>query len=68
VAVALGDCTSLTLSLLGLGALHAASAFWFAVKARRVLASSRAQRGFNFAGGSLLSAAGVWAMLARRAV
>jgi threonine/homoserine/homoserine lactone efflux protein len=166
VAVALGDCTSLTLSLLGLGALLAASAFWFAVvkfvgglyllwlgvkllrsgisaagmdlgvrspgsrwrlfantylvtalnpkgivffaaflpqfisqdgnvtlqlwvlavtfvvmaivnatlytvfavKARRVLASSRAQRGFNFAGGSLLSAAGVWAMLARRAV
>src|SRR5688572_11559729 len=30
-AVALGDCTSLLLSLLGLGALLAASAFWFAV-------------------------------------
>jgi threonine/homoserine/homoserine lactone efflux protein len=31
VAVAMGDCTSLSLSLLGLGALLAASAFWFAV-------------------------------------
>ena len=30
-AVALGDCTSLALSLLGLGALLAASAFWFGV-------------------------------------
>jgi threonine/homoserine/homoserine lactone efflux protein len=30
-AVALGDSTSLTLSLLGLGALLAASAFWFSV-------------------------------------
>lgn len=164
-AVALGDCTSLSLSLLGLGTLLAASAFWFAVvklvgglyllwlgvkllrsgisaaefsapavpssrwrlfantylvtalnpkgivffvaflpqfiapngnvtlqlwvlaitfvlmaiinatlytvfaaKARRLLSSSRAQRGFNVAGGSLLSAAGVWALLARRTV
>jgi hypothetical protein len=32
-----------------------------------VLASSKAQRGFNLAGGSLLSLAGVWALLARRA-
>ena len=30
VAVAMGDCTSLSLSLVGLGALLAASAFWFA--------------------------------------
>jgi threonine/homoserine/homoserine lactone efflux protein len=30
-AVALGDCTSLVLSLLGLGALLAVSAFWFTV-------------------------------------
>ena len=39
----------------------------FAAAARRALASPKAQRGFNLAGGSLLSAAGVWALLARRA-
>ena len=40
----------------------------FAASATRLLASPRAQRRFNMAGGSLLSAAGVWALLARRAV
>lgn len=38
----------------------------FAASARRLLSSPRAQRGFNLAGGSLLTAAGVWALLARR--
>ena len=38
----------------------------FAAVARRALTSPRAQRGFNLAGGSLLSCAGVWALLARR--
>lgn len=38
----------------------------FAGSARRLLASPRAQRGFNLAGGSLLSGAGIWALLARR--
>lgn len=38
----------------------------FASSARRFLASPRALRGFNIAGGSLMSAAGVWALLARR--
>ena len=38
----------------------------FAAAARRALASPRALRGFNLAGGSLLSAAGIWALLARR--
>ena len=38
----------------------------FAAKTRRLLASHRAQRGFNTVGGSLLFAAGVWALLARR--
>lgn len=163
-AVALGDCTSLALSLLGLGALLAASAFWFGVvkivgglyliwlgasllrsgiaaealrlpaapatrrrlfantwlvtalnpkgivffaaflpqfvdpaaaaarqlwllaatfvvmaivnaalyaafaaSARRALSSPRARRRFNLGGGSLLTAAGVWALFARRA-
>ncbi|KQU81349.1 MULTISPECIES: LysE family translocator [unclassified Rhizobacter] len=40
----------------------------FAASARQALASPRAQRRFNLAGGSLLSAAGVWALLARRPV
>ena len=38
----------------------------FAAAARRLLASPRAQRRFNLAGGLLLAAAGVWALLARR--
>ncbi len=38
----------------------------FAASARRILSSPRAQRRFNFAGGSLLSVAGVWALLAKR--
>jgi len=38
----------------------------FAASARQFLSSRRAQRGFNLAGGSLLGAAGVWALLARR--
>jgi threonine/homoserine/homoserine lactone efflux protein len=38
----------------------------FAARARKLLASPRAQRHFNLAGGSLLSAAGLWALVARR--
>ena len=38
----------------------------FAGSARKALASPRAQRSFNLAGGSLLSAAGVWALFAKR--
>ncbi len=38
----------------------------FADTARQALASPRAQRHFNLAGGSLLSCAGVWALLAKR--
>lgn len=38
----------------------------FAASAREILASSRARHGFNVVGGSLLSAAGVWALFARR--
>jgi len=40
----------------------------FAGSARKVLSSPRAQRRFNLAGGSLLSVAGVWALMAKRAV
>jgi threonine/homoserine/homoserine lactone efflux protein len=38
----------------------------FAASARRLLASARAQRRFNVSGGLLLSAAGLWALLAKR--
>ena len=38
----------------------------FAGAARRLLASPRAQRRFNLAGGSILTAAGILALLARR--
>jgi threonine/homoserine/homoserine lactone efflux protein len=37
----------------------------FASAARRLLASGRAQRRFNVLGGSILSAAGLWALFAR---
>ena len=40
----------------------------FAATARRVMSSSRAQRRFNLSGGTLLTAAGIWALLARRPV
>ena len=39
----------------------------FAASASAFLASRRAKRGFNLAGGSLLSIAGAWALLAKRA-
>jgi threonine/homoserine/homoserine lactone efflux protein len=38
----------------------------FAGTARKLLCAPRAQRRFNLAGGSLLCAAGLWALLARR--
>lgn len=51
-----------------LGALNAAIYALFASSARRLLTRERAQRWFNVTGGSLLSAAGIWALLARRPV
>jgi len=38
----------------------------FAASVRRLLSLPQAQRRFNIAGGSVLSAAGLWALLARR--
>jgi threonine/homoserine/homoserine lactone efflux protein len=49
-----------------LAALNAGAYALFASTARGLLASPRAQRKFNLAGGSLMSAAGVWALLAKR--
>ncbi|MBS0454356.1 MAG: LysE family translocator [Proteobacteria bacterium] len=58
--------TLLALTFVVMATLNATLYAMFASSARRFLASPRAQRGFNIAGGSLLSAAGVWALLARR--
>ena len=56
----------LAITFVALATLNATLYAVFAGSARRLLASPRAQRRFNLAGGSLLSAAGVWALLARR--
>lgn len=57
---------ALALTFVALATANATLYAVFAASARRALGSPRAQRGFNLAGGSLLSAAGVWALLARR--
>ena len=57
----------LAITFVVLAVLNATLYAMFAASARRLLASATAQRRFNVAGGTLLSAAGVWALLARRA-
>jgi threonine/homoserine/homoserine lactone efflux protein len=57
----------LAITVVVMATLNATLYAVFAGSARRLLASPRAQRRFHLAGGSLLSAAGVWALLARRA-
>jgi threonine/homoserine/homoserine lactone efflux protein len=49
-----------------LAALNAGVCAISAITASGLLASARAQRNFNLASGSLMSAAGVWALLAER--
>jgi threonine/homoserine/homoserine lactone efflux protein len=56
----------LALTFVAMATLNASLYAVFAGSARRLLASPRAQRRFHLAGGSLLSAAGVWALLAKR--
>jgi threonine/homoserine/homoserine lactone efflux protein len=56
----------LAMTFVAMATLNAALYAGFAGSARKVLSSPRAQRGFNLAGGSLLSTAGVWALLAHR--
>lgn len=56
----------LAITFVVMATLNASLYAVFAGSARKLLASPRAQRHFNLAGGSLLSAAGVWALLARR--
>jgi threonine/homoserine/homoserine lactone efflux protein len=57
----------LAITFVVLAVLNATLYAVFAASARRLLASTTAQRRFNLIGGSLLSAAGVWALLVRRA-
>ena len=57
----------LAVTFVTMATLNAALYDVFAASARRPLSSPRALRRFNLAGGSLLSAAGVWALLAKRA-
>jgi len=57
----------LAITFVVLATLNATLYAVFAASAGRVLASPRAQRRFNLAGGSLLSLAGIWALFAKRA-
>jgi threonine/homoserine/homoserine lactone efflux protein len=56
----------LAITFVALAATNATLYAVFAGSARKLLSSPRAQRRFNFAGGSLLSVAGIWALMARR--
>jgi threonine/homoserine/homoserine lactone efflux protein len=56
----------LAATFVAMASLNATLYAVFAGAARSLLSSSRAQRGFNLVGGSLLSAAGIWALFARR--
>ena len=56
----------LAVTFVVLATLNAALYAVFASSARKFLSTPRALRGFNLAGGSLLTAAGIWALLARR--
>jgi len=56
----------LALTFVALATTNATLYAVFAASARELLSSPRSQRRFNLAGGSLLSAAGVWALMARR--
>ncbi|VTU35344.1 LysE family translocator [Variovorax sp. PBL-E5] len=56
----------LALTFVAMATINATLYAVFAGSARKLLASPRAQKRFHLAGGSLLSAAGVWALLAKR--
>jgi threonine/homoserine/homoserine lactone efflux protein len=57
----------LAITFVVMATINAALYAVFAAKASSFLASRRAKQGFNLAGGSLLSIAGAWALLAKRA-
>ena len=55
-------------TFVALATLNAALYATFADRARGLFASVRAQRRLNLLGGSLLSGAGIWSLLSRRAI
>jgi len=65
-AAAASQLWLLAITFVALAVINATLYAVFAASARRLLASPTAQRRVNIAGGSLLSLAGVWALLARR--
>lgn len=58
----------LAITFVVLATINATLYALFAASARQFLTSPRAQRRFNVVGGTLLSSAGVWALLAKRSV
>jgi threonine/homoserine/homoserine lactone efflux protein len=62
-----GQLWLLAVTFVALATVNATLYAVFAASARRVLSSPRATRRFNIVGGSLLSAAGIWVLVARRA-
>lgn len=57
----------LSVTFVAMASMNATLYAVFAASARKLLESPGAQRRFNFVGGSLLTGAGAWALLARRA-
>jgi threonine/homoserine/homoserine lactone efflux protein len=55
----------LAITFVVMAALNSSLYSIFAASAHRVLSSSRAQRRLNLLGGTILSTAGIWALLAR---
>lgn len=62
-----GQLWTLAVTFVVMATINATLYSVFAASARRLLSSPAANRRFHLLGGSLLSAAGVWALLARRA-
>ncbi|WP_369920407.1 LysE family translocator [Marinomonas polaris] len=58
----------LAVTFVMLATLSASMYAFFALRARTLLSSEKAMRGFNLAGGSLMSIAGIWALFAKRTV
>ena len=56
----------LAFTFVALSIINATLYVMFAGSARRLLLSSRVQRRFNLAGGSMLSAAGLWTLMSKR--
>jgi threonine/homoserine/homoserine lactone efflux protein len=56
----------LAATFVGMATINATLYAAFAASVGRLLSSPKVQRRFNIAGGSLLTAAGLWALLARR--